>query len=294
MHSGMVAVLGRPNVGKSSLVNALIGRKVSIVSRRPQTTRHRIQGVYNAEDLQIVFIDTPGLHEREHRTLNQFLNRAASSAIEGVDAVMQVVETGAWRSDDELALARAAGAGVPVIAALNKVDRRTQKQDLLPEIAALGERHDYAAIVPVSATHGDNLDSLLAALAEHMPEGPMLFPPGQIQGHDLAFTVSECVREKLTRLLHEELPYALSVGVESLEDTPGLLRVHAVIWVEREPQKKIVVGAGGTTIKRVGTSARQDLEQQLGKKVFLQTYVRVRANWSDDPNALRAMGYDEG
>lgn len=294
MRSGMVAVLGRPNVGKSSLVNALVGRKVSIVSRRPQTTRHRIQGVYNADDLQIVFIDTPGLHEQEHRTLNQFLNRAASSAIDGVDAVLHVVESGTWRADDDLALARAAGAGVPVIVALNKVDRRTQKQELLPEIAKLNERHAYAAIVPVSATHGDNLESLADALAAYMPEGPMLFPPGQIQGHDLAFTVAECVREKLTRLLHEELPYALSVGVEALEDKPGLLRAHAVIWVEREPQKKIVVGAGGSTIKRVGTAARRDLEAQLDKKVFLQTYVRVRPNWSDDPAALRALGYDDG
>lgn len=294
MHSGMVAVIGRPNVGKSSLVNALVGRKVSIVAGRPQTTRHRIQGVYNDDGLQIVFIDTPGLHTREHRTLNQFLNRAATSAIEGVDAVLHVVECGAWRADDDLALARVAGTDVPVIAALNKIDHKPQRDELLPEIAALAERHAYAAVVPISATRGENLEGLIAALAEHMPEGPMLFPPGQIQGHDLAFTVSECVREKLTRLLRDELPYALSVGVESLEDKPGLLRAHVVIWVERDAQKKIVVGAGGEAIKRVGTSARRDLEQQLGKKVFLQTYVRVRPNWSDDPAALRALGYDDG
>ena len=293
MRSGMVAVLGRPNVGKSSLVNALVGTKVSIVARRPQTTRHRVQGVHNGPDLQIVFIDTPGLHEREHRALNKVLNRSAVSAIEGVDAVLHVIETGIWRDDDALALSRAAGAGVPVIAALNKVDHRAQKQELLPEIAALQERHAYADIVPVSATRGENLGRLLAVLAERMPEGPMLFPPGQIQGHDLAFTVAECVREKLTRLLRQELPYALSVGIESLEDSPGLLRAHAVIWVEREAQKKIVIGAGGDTAKRVGTSARRELEHRLGKKVFLQTHVRVRPNWSDDPAALRALGYED-
>ncbi|MCK5769769.1 GTPase Era [Algiphilus sp.] len=293
MRSGMVAVLGRPNVGKSSLVNALVGTKVSIVARRPQTTRHRVQGVHNGPELQIVFIDTPGLHEREHRALNKVLNRSAVSAIEGVDAVLHVVETGIWRDDDALALSRAAGAGVPVIAALNKVDHRAQKQELLPEIAALQERHAYADIVPVSATRGENLDRLIAVLAERMPEGPMLFPPDQIQGHDLAFTITECVREKLTRLLRQELPYALSVGIESLEDSPGLLRARAVIWVEREAQKKIVIGAGGDTAKRVGTSARRELEHRLGKKVFLQTHVRVRPNWSDDPAALRALGYED-
>ncbi|MGB0212374.1 GTPase Era [Algiphilus sp.] len=293
MRSGMVAVLGRPNVGKSSLVNALVGTKVSIVARRPQTTRHRVQGVHNGPGLQIVFIDTPGLHEREHRALNKVLNRSAVSAIEGVDAVLHVVETGIWRDDDALALSRAAGAGVPVIAALNKVDHRAQKQELLPEIATLQERHAYADIVPVSATRGENLDRLIAVLAERMPEGPMLFPPDQIQGHDLAFTITECVREKLTRLLRQELPYALSVGIESLEDSPGLLRARAVIWVEREAQKKIVIGAGGDTAKRVGTSARRELEHRLGKKVFLQTHVRVRPNWSDDPAALRALGYED-
>ena len=293
MRSGMVAVLGRPNVGKSSLVNALVGTNVSIVARRPQTTRHRVQGVHNGPELQIVFIDTPGLHEREHRALNKVLNRSAVSAIEGVDAVLHVVETGIWRDDNALALSRAAGAGVPVIAALNKVDHRAQKQELLPEIAALQERHAYADIVPVSATRGENLDRLIAVLAERMPEGPMLFPPDQIQGHDLAFTITECVREKLTRLLRQELPYALSVGIESLEDSPGLLRARAVIWVEREAQKKIVIGAGGDTAKRVGTSARRELEHRLGKKVFLQTHVRVRPNWSDDPAALRALGYED-
>lgn len=292
MRSGMTAVVGRPNVGKSSLVNALVGQKVSIVSRRPQTTRHRIQGVRNEDGLQIVFVDTPGLHEREQRELNRVLNRAATGAIEGVDVVLHVVESGQWRSDDDLALARAKASGLPVVVALNKVDRQADKSKLLPELAALNDRHAYADIVPVSATHGDNLDRLAEVLAGFMPEGPQLFPPDQIQGHDLAFTIAECVREKLTRMLHQELPYALSVGVEMLEETDTLLRTRAVIWVERDAQKKIVIGAGGDTAKRVGTSARRELEQRLGKKVFLQTHVRVRANWSDDPAALRALGYE--
>lgn len=297
MRSGMIAVVGRPNVGKSSLVNALVRHKVSIVSRRPQTTRHRIFGIYNGVfgdgEVQIAFVDTPGIHEREQHALNRVLNRTAVHAIEGVDAVLHVIECGQWRDDDELALARIRDAGLPVIAALNKVDFQPDRQALLPEIAGLAERYAYADIVPVSALKRENLDRLLAVLAARMPEGPMLFPRDQVTGHDLAFTIAECVREKLTRMLNKELPYALSVGIEALVDDPQLLRAHAVIWVEREAQKKIVIGAGGSTAKRVGTAARRDLEKQLGKKVFLQTYVRVRENWSDDPGALRALGYED-
>jgi GTP-binding protein Era len=292
MRSGMVAVVGRPNVGKSSLVNALVGRKVSIVAPKPQTTRHRIQGVLHAEQGQIVFIDTPGLHRKATRALNRFMNEAAIAALSDVDVVLFVVESGRWTDEDDAVLERLRGIQTPVGLVVNKVDKVADKAALLPEIEALSKRREFAFIVPLSATRRENLEPLVAELFKRIPDGPPLYPEGQVAGHDLGFTVAETVREKLMRALAQEVPYSLTVETESLEREGALLRTSAVIWVEREGQKKIVIGEDGAMLKRIGTAARRELEFLTGGKVFLKLWVRVRENWSDDPAALKRFGYE--
>jgi GTP-binding protein Era len=292
MRSGMIAVVGRPNVGKSSLVNALVGRKVSIVAPKPQTTRHRIQGVLHAEQGQIVFIDTPGLHRKATRALNRFMNEAAIAALSDVDVVLFVVESGRWTDEDDAVLERLRGIETPVGLIVNKVDKVADKAALLPEIEALSKRREFAFIVPLSATRRENLEPLVAELFKRVPDGPPLYPEGQVAGHDLGFTVAETVREKLMRALAQEVPYSLTVETESLEREGALLRASAVIWVEREGQKKIVIGEDGSMLKRIGTAARRELEFLTGGKVFLKLWVRVRENWSDDPAALKRFGYE--
>lgn len=292
MRSGMVTVLGRPNVGKSSLVNALIGRKVSIVSHKPQTTRHRIQGVLHGADTQIVFVDTPGLHQGGKRALNQFMNATAASAIHDVDVVVFVVESGRWTEEDGAVLDRLRGLETPVGLVINKVDRVEDKELLLPELAKLSKLRDFAFLIPVSATKRSNLEALIAELSSRMPEGPALYPPDMLVGHDEAFAAAEVVREKLIRTLHQELPYALTVAIDEYRREGALLRITATIWVEREGQKKIVIGEQGSTLKRVGTSARRELEFITGSKVFLKLWCKVRDNWSDDPQSLKQFGYE--
>lgn len=291
MRSGMVAVVGRPNVGKSSLVNALVGRKVSIVAPKPQTTRHRVQGVLHDERGQVVFIDTPGLHKKAPKALNRMMNDAALGALADVDVILFVVESGRWTDEDQAVLEKLAAVKTPVGLVVNKVDRLADKAQLLPEIEAHAARRGFDFIVPLSATKGANIDGLVEELFKRMPDGPPLYPEGQIAGHDLAFTVAETVREKLMRGLAQELPYALTVETESLERAGTLLRASAVIWVEREGQKKIVIGEDGVMLKRIGSAARRELEYLSGGKVFLKLWVRVRENWSDDPEALRRFGY---
>ncbi|MFP5306601.1 MAG: GTPase Era [Gammaproteobacteria bacterium] len=290
MRSGIVTIAGRPNVGKSSLLNALVGRKVSIVSHKPQTTRHRIQGVLHRGEDQIVFVDTPGLHRVQKRALNRVMNEAAAGALHDVDLVLFVVEAGRWTDEDQAVLERLSRSDVPVALLVNKIDRLKERQGLLPELQRLSAMREYAFVVPVSATKRDNLDRLADEILRHVPEGPPLYPAGQIVAHDDAFTVAEVVREKLTRNLHQELPYALTVEVELYEREDGLDRISAVIWVEREGQRRIVIGEGGETLKKVGTAARRELEHTFGRKVFLKLWCKVRENWSDDPKALRRFG----
>jgi GTPase len=291
MRSGMVAIVGRPNVGKSSLLNALVGRKISIVAPKPQTTRHRIQGVLHRPEGQVVFVDTPGLHRKAPRALNRYMNEAAAGALREVDLVLFVVEAGRWTEEDEAVLERLRGLAAPAGLVLNKADKLADKTALLPELERLAGMHDFAFVVPLSATTGDNLPALVRELYERVPEGPPLYPEGQVAAHNLAFTVAETVREKLMRALAEELPYALTVETESLEREGPLLRASAVIWVEREGQKKIVIGEEGAMLKRIGTAARRELESLSGGKVFLKLWVRVKDNWTDDPAALRRFGY---
>jgi GTP-binding protein Era len=292
MRSGIVAVVGRPNVGKSSLVNALVGRKVSIVAPKPQTTRHRIQGVLHRPEGQVVFVDTPGLHRKAVKALNRYMNEAAAGALHDVDVALFVVEAGRWTDEDQAVLERLRRIPATVALVVNKVDKVEDKKSLLPELEKLAAMHEYGFVMPLSARSGDNLEALAKELLARLPEGPPLYPEGQVVAHDLGFTVSETVREKLMRALAQELPYALTVESEQLERTGPLLRASVVIWVERENQKKIVIGEDGVMLKRIGGAARRELEYLTGGKVFLKLWVKVRENWTDDPQALKRFGYE--
>ena len=293
IRSGMVAMIGRPNVGKSSLINAMVGEKISIVTRKPQTTRHQIQGVLNRPGMQLVFVDTPGLHLRQNKALNRLLNQYAASAIHDVELVVMVVEAGKFTDEDAAVLKRIKERSGPVGLVINKVDKLADKDALLPELQKLAAMHEFVFVIPTSARKGANLDALVKELAAQMPDGPPLYPEEQIRGYDLNFHVAEVVREKLFTRLSEELPYALTVEPEKIEEEGRLLRISAVIWVERPGQKRIVIGDGGSVLKQVGTEARKELEAQTGRKVFLKLWVRVKENWSDDPKALRGLGFEE-
>jgi len=292
MHSGMIAIVGRPNVGKSSLLNALIGQKVSIVAPKPQTTRHRIQGVVHREEGQLVFIDTPGLHRATPRALNKYMNDAAAGSLHDIDFILFVIEGGRWTDEDQAVFDRLKNATAPVGLVVNKVDKFSDKTKLLPLLEKLGALREWAFIMPLSALKGANVKELSNTLIAQMPEGPPLYPEDQIVGHDLSFTISELVREKLMRSLSQELPYALTVETEAMEQEGNLLKASTVIWVERDGQKKIVIGEDGSMLKRVGTAARRELEAMTGHKVFLKVWVRVKEGWTDDPKALARFGYD--
>jgi GTPase len=293
MRSGMVSVVGRPNVGKSSLVNALVGQKVSIVTRKPQTTRHRIQGVVHRPGAQIVLVDTPGLHLKSGRALNQYLNdTAAASLAAGVDVVLFVVEAGKWNDEDEAVLKRLARVDAPVALVINKVDKVADKTRLLPEIQALAARREFAFILPVSALKRDNLEPLVDQVLARLPEGPPLYDEGQVEAQDLSFVLAEIIREKLMERLRQELPYVLTVVIEKLEREAKLTRVEAVVVVERENQKGIVIGDKGQLLKAVGVAARREMERRLGQQVFLKLWARAQKGWTDDPQALKRFGYE--
>ncbi len=290
---GFVAIVGRPNVGKSTLLNRLLGQKISITSRRPQTTRHRILGIKTSRRAQILYVDTPGLHSMAGRAINRFMNRAADNAIHEVDVIMLVVEPLRWTSADEHVLDRCKGVGVPVVLVVNKVDRVADKAALLPYLAEISQRGKFAEVIPVSAYKGDNLERLEDHLIRHLPEGVAAFPEDQVTDRSERFMAAELVREKLVRRLGKEVPYRLTVQVEQFEERGDRVLVEAVIWVERAGQKAIVIGKGGKVLKAVGESARKDLEGLLGRKVFLQTWVKVKEGWSDDEQALRRLGYQD-
>ncbi len=291
--SGFAALVGRPNVGKSTLLNALVGAKLSIVTPRPQTTRHRILGIANLPAAQIAFVDTPGLHREGRRALNKAMNRTATAALEDADVVVLVVEALAWTEGDELALSRIARARRPAILAVNKIDRVRPRERLLPYLAQLAGRHAFLAIVPVSALKADNIPDLRATIVAHLPVSPALFPADTVTDRGLSFRIAEAVREKLTLELNQEVPYGIAVEVERLtEEADGQLTVDAAIWVDREGQKPIVIGARGARLKRVGRAARLALNEQLGRRVHLNLWVKVRENWADNARALRQLGVE--
>jgi len=304
--SGTVAVIGRPNVGKSTLVNALVGAKVSITSKRPQTTRHRLLGIATfASEAgpigQIALVDTPGLHREQGqsmRAMNRWMNRAARGALEGVDAAVLVVEAGRWDEEDTLAHNILREAGVPLVLAVNQVDRVRDKADLLPYLQQAVAGRDFAAVHPISALKRKGLQPLVDSLLQLVPEAPPAYEEDAITDRSERFLAGEMVREQLMRQLGAELPYAATVEIERfVEDTDSkqgdLLRIGAVIYVERDGQKAIVIGKGGARLREVGMQARLQMERLFGRKVFLETWVRVRAGWSDDEAALRTLGYHD-
>ncbi len=290
--AGFAALVGRPNVGKSTLLNALVGRKLSIVTPRPQTTRHRIIGLLNRPDAQIAFVDTPGLHAGGQRALNRAMNRAAAAALADADVVVLVVEALKWTGEDDLVLRRIVEGERSAIAAISKTDLAKPRERLLPFIQTLAGRYDFKAIVPVSAQRTHNLEPLVAAIVAQLPESPALFPPEDVTDKDLAFRIGEIIREKLTLELNQEVPYGIAVEVESIGEEDGQRVVSAVISVDREGQKPIVIGAGGERLKRVGSAARRELNASTGERWHLTLWVKVRENWADNLQLLKAMGLE--
>lgn len=288
---GFVALIGRPNVGKSTLMNHLIGQKVSITSRRPQTTRNRVLGIDTQGEYQAVFVDTPGLHKEEKRAINRLMNRAAESALGDVELILLVVDATLWMDDDEMVFSKIENTKVPVVLVINKIDKLHDKATLLPLIERLSKRVSFKAIVPVSALRSTNLDDLKKLVFESLPEGPHCFSEDSITDRSSRFMAAELIREKLMRQMGDELPYSATVEIEEFKEEENLLRISAVILVERAGQKKMVIGAGGSRIKRIGTDARIDMEKLFDSKVFLNLFVKVKAGWADDERALKSLGY---
>ena len=289
---GFVAIVGRPNVGKSTLINALLARKVSIVSPKPQTTRHRILGILNRPQAQMVFVDTPGLHSGGQRAMNRHMNRAALVSLNDADLNLFVIEALAWTPDDERVLQQLVTRGQPIVLVVNKVDKVRPKERLLPLIEELRRRAPFVEVVPLSATKRDNLAKLPELIERYLPLSPPHFPPEQITDRSQQFLAAEIVREKLTLRLHQELPYGLTVEIERFVQEEGRWLINAVIWVERRGQKAIVIGQGGEQLKEVGRSARIEISGLLGAPVHLELWVKVKENWSDSEAALRQLGYD--
>lgn len=291
--SGFVAVVGRPNVGKSTLVNALVAEKISIVTPKPQTTRHSILGILSRDDCQIVFVDTPGLHDPGKQLMNRAMVKSASASLAGADLALLVVEARGWQRGDEFAWERLRGSGVPALLVVNKLDLMRPKDKVLGFLEECAQRVDVEAIVPVSARTGDNLERLLELIRERLPEGPALFPVDLKTDRGAEFRIAEVIREKLLLALHQEVPYGLAVEVRALERRDDLLLADVTIWVDRESHQGMVIGRGGERIKKVGRSARLDLEKVFGQRVHLETRVKVKANWRDSAAALRQLGYEE-
>jgi GTP-binding protein Era len=288
--SGSVGLVGRPNTGKSSLLNRLVGQKLAIVSPREQTTRHALTGVLTTADCQYAFVDSPGLQVRHRNLLNRSLNRRAAETAREVDVVAFVVEALRFGAADRAALARVP-AGRPVVAVVNKVDTVKPAARLLPFLERLAREHDFAAIVPVSAATGRNVPELLRVLRSCLPEAPAAYPEDQLTDRDERFFAAELVREKLFRVLAQELPYRCEAIVDSFKEEGRLRRIHVTIWVERDSHKAIVIGKQGATLKRISTEARRDMERLFGGKVFLQVWVKVRKAWTEDERMLRELGY---
>jgi GTPase len=288
---GFAAVVGRPNVGKSTLVNALLGRKISIVSPKPQTTRHRILGILTQPQAQIILVDTPGLHAGARRAMNRHMNRVALASLQDADVNVFLVEALRWTDQDQRVLDELVRQGRPIILVVSKVDKATPKERLLPFIAELSARAPFAEVMPLSALKGANVEKLPAVIAKHLPLGPPHFPPDQVTDRSEQFLAAEIVREKLTWRLRQELPYGLTVSIEQFREEEGRLLVNAVIWVERSGQKAIVIGHGGEQLKEVGRAARLEMTELFKRPVHLELWVKVKENWSDSEAALRQLGY---
>jgi GTP-binding protein Era len=293
-HCGLIAIIGRPNVGKSTLLNSLLGQKISITSKKPQTTRHRILGILTEDNHQAILVDTPGLHLDEKRAINRLMNRAASSSIAEVGLVVFLVEGTHWTADDELVLKKVKQSNVPCVLVVNKVDNVQDKESLLPHLKFLGEQHSFQDIIPVSASKGYNVDKIHQVCFASLPEGDFWFPEDYVTDRSSRFMASEIIREKLIRFTGDELPYSTTVEIEQFKvDAKGILHINALILIERDSQKRMVIGKKGERLKTIGQEARRDMETLFDQKVFLETWVKVKSGWADDERALRSLGYGD-
>lgn len=290
---GYVAIVGRPNVGKSTLLNHLLGLKLSITSRKPQTTRHNVLGIKTADDCQLIFVDTPGIHSGQDKAINRYMNKAAETAIRDVDAIVFVVDRLLWTEADQSVAERLRASASPLIIAINKIDRLEDTAELLPHIEYLQGVMPDAEIIPVSALQKKNLDMLENQIIQHIPQSGFLFPEEQITDRSERFLAAELVREKITRQLGAELPYQITVEIEAFEIKGHIRHINALILVEREGQKKIIIGEKGQRLKSIGQAARIDMERLFDSKVMLTLWVKVRSGWSDDERALRSLGYQD-
>ncbi|WP_318458169.1 GTPase Era [Photobacterium leiognathi] len=292
-HCGFIAIVGRPNVGKSTLLNRLVGQKLSITSRKPQTTRHRIMGVDTRDGYQVVYVDTPGLHIEEKRTINRLMNRAASSSLTDVELVLFLVDGTMWTDDDEMVLNKLAKSQLPTVLLVNKVDNVKDKHELFPHLQELASKMEFVDVVPVSAKHGTNIDAVEKIVREHLPECEYYFPEEYVTDRSQRFMASEIIREKLMRFTGDELPYSVTVEIERFDYNPETdgFDINGLILVERKGQKKMVIGKGGDKIKVIGREARLDMEDLFERKVYLELWVKVKSGWADDERALRSLGY---
>ena len=290
-YCGFAAIVGRPNVGKSTLINSLVRQKVSIVTPKPQTTRNSIRGMVSDDTSQIILVDTPGMHTGSSKAINRYLNKSAASAISDVDVVVFVVEALHWDAEDAAVLAKLPSQE-NVILAVNKVDSIKDKDQLLPFLERLDSEFGFKTIIPISALANDNTERLLALIRERLPESPPLFPLDQVTDQSERFLASEIIREKLMMRLRQELPYSLAVTIESFQRDNNLVKINAVIWVERESQKGIIIGNKGTVLKEIGSKARLDIERQLDCKVYLDLWVKVKEGWSENERILKTLGFD--
>ena len=290
---GLIAIVGRPNVGKSTLMNNILEQKISITSKKPQTTRHRILGIHTEDNEQVIYVDTPGLHKEEKRAINKLMNKAASSALGDVELVLFVVEAMKWHDDDEMVLNKIIRSKQPVVLLINKVDEIKHKEELMPFLQKVSAKHNFEQIIPISAEKGTNVEAIKELVSDYLPENPFFFPEDDVTDRSSRFMAAEVVREKLMRFLGEELPYSVTVEIEQFKWDEKIWRINALILVEREGQKKMVIGSKGEKLKVIGRDARQDLEKLLDEKVYLELWVKVKSGWADDERALRSLGYGE-
>jgi GTP-binding protein Era len=289
---GYVAIVGRPNVGKSTLLNCILGTKISISTPKPQTTRTQILGIKSVDAVQVIYIDTPGMHDDQQRAMNRYMNRLANAVVKDADVVLFMIDANHWDKDDEQVLAKLKYVKAPVILVLNKIDKLKDKAEVLPLIQRLQTKYDFTDIIPISASKTDNVDTLEKEVTKFLPKGPHLYPDDQITDKNTRFQIAELIREKLIRATEQEIPYSTMVEIEHYQEKEKLVDISAIIWVERDSQKAIVIGKNGEVLKRIGTLARKDIEKLINEKVFLRLWVKVKDNWADDERALRSLGFE--
>jgi len=292
-HCGYIAIVGRPNVGKSTLLNYILGMKLSITSRKPQTTRHQILGLKTVGNVQAIYVDTPGIHQRRGTAINKYMNRAATSVLNDVDVIVFVVQAKKWTDEDKAIVEKLKSVSCPVVLVVNKMDKLEDKKQLLPLIQELSSHYDFTEIIPVSALNGDNVEMLEQKIAPLLPENEHFYPDDQVTDRSTRFLAAEIIREKLIRELGQELPYTSTVDIDKFVEEKDIVHIHATIYVESAGQKAIIIGKKGSRLKSIGSKAREDISKMIDNKVYLNLWVKVREGWSNDERALRGLGYGE-